>query len=82
MGPQRKEQETSIQQNSSQEAHPVSSGRLLAHQQEPRKPRFSRRTLAIGAWESSALSSLVDRPVSLPPMRKSKKCVFLNGIGH
>ena len=27
MGPQRKEQETSIQQNSSQEAHPVSSGR-------------------------------------------------------
>lgn len=48
MGPQRKEQETSIQQNSSQEAHPVSSGRLLAHQQEPRKPRFSRRTLAIG----------------------------------
>ena len=42
MGPQRKEQETSIQQNSSQEAHPVSS----------------------------------------PPMRKSKKCVFLNGIGH
>ena len=48
MGPQRKEQETSIQQNSSQEAHPVSSGQLLAHQSEPRKPRFSRRTLAIG----------------------------------
>ena len=48
MGPQRKEQETSIQQNSSQEAHPVSSGQLLAHQQVPRKPRFSRRTLAIG----------------------------------
>lgn len=47
MGPQRKEQETSIQQNSSQEAHPVSSGQLLAHQQEPRKPRFSRRALAI-----------------------------------
>ena len=47
MGPQRKEQETSAQQNSSQEAHPVSSGQLLAHQQEPRKPRFSRRALAI-----------------------------------
>ena len=48
MGPQRKEQETSIQQNSSQEAHPVSSGQLLAHQSESRKPRFSRRALAIG----------------------------------
>ena len=47
MGPQRKEQETSAQQNSSQEAHPVSSGRLLAHQSESRKPRFSRRTLAV-----------------------------------
>ena len=47
MGPQRKEQETSAQQNSSQEAHPVSSGRLLAHQQELRKPRFSRRALAV-----------------------------------
>ena len=47
MEPQRKEQETSAQQNSSQEAHPVSSGRLLAYQQEPRKPRFSRRTLAV-----------------------------------
>ena len=47
MGPQRKEQETSIQQNSSQEAHPVSSGQLLAHQQESRKPRFSRRALAV-----------------------------------
>ena len=47
MGPQRKEQETSAQQNSSQEAHPVSSGQLLAHQQESRKPRFSRRALAI-----------------------------------
>ena len=47
MGPQRKEQETSAQQNSSQEAHPVSSGQLLAHQQESRKPRFSRRALAV-----------------------------------
>jgi len=47
MGPQRKEQETSAQQNSSQEAHPVSSGQLLAHQSESRKPRFSRRALAI-----------------------------------
>ena len=47
MGPQRKEQETSAQQNSSQEAHPVSSGQLLAHQSESRKPRFSRRTLAV-----------------------------------
>ena len=47
MGPQRKEQETNAQQNSSQEAQPASSGRLLAHQQEPRKPRFSRRALAV-----------------------------------
>ena len=47
MEPQPKEQETSAQQNSSQEAQPVSSGRLLAHQQESRKPRFSRRALAI-----------------------------------
>ena len=47
MGPQRKEQEMNTQQGSSQEAHPVSSGRLLAHQQEPRKPRFSRRALAV-----------------------------------
>lgn len=47
MGPQRKEQETNAQQNSSPEAPPASSGRLLAHQQEPRKPRFSRRALAV-----------------------------------
>ena len=56
MGPQRKEQETSAQQNSSQEAHPVSSGQLLAHQSESRKPRFSRRALAIaGAGTLGAL---------------------------
>ena len=48
MGPQRKEQETNGTQGSSQEAHPAPSGQLLAHQQEPRKPRFSRRALAIG----------------------------------
>lgn len=48
MGPQRKEQETNGTQGSSPEAPPVSSGQLLAHQSEPRKPRFSRRTLAIG----------------------------------
>lgn len=47
MGPQRKEQETSAQQGSYQEAHPAPSGQLLAHQQEPRKPRFSRRALAV-----------------------------------
>lgn len=47
MGPQRKEQETSAQQNSSSEAQSVSSGQLLAHQQESRKPRFSRRALAV-----------------------------------
>lgn len=47
MGLQRKEQETNAQQNSSQEAQPASSGRLLAYQQEPRKLRFSRRALAI-----------------------------------
>ena len=40
MGPQRKEQETNGTLGSSQEAQPVSSGRLLAHQQELRKPRF------------------------------------------
>ena len=47
MGPQRKEQETNTQQGFSQETHPVSSGQLLAHQQVPRKPRFSRRALAV-----------------------------------
>lgn len=47
MEPQRNEQEKSVQQSSSQEAQPVSSGRLLAHQQESRKPRFSRRALAV-----------------------------------
>ena len=47
MGPQRKEQETNETLGSSPEAPPASSGQLLAHQQEPRKPRFSRRALAI-----------------------------------
>ena len=47
MEPQRKEQETNAQQNSSQEAQPASCGQLLAHQQELRKPRFSRRALAV-----------------------------------
>lgn len=47
MGPQRKEQETNGTLGSSQEAPPVSSGQLLAHQQEPRKLRVSRRALAI-----------------------------------
>lgn len=47
MEPQRKEQETNGTLGSSQEAPSVSSGRLLAHQSEPRKPRFSRRALAI-----------------------------------
>ena len=47
MGPHRKEQETNGTLGSSQEAPPVFSGQLLAHQQEPRKPRFSRRALAI-----------------------------------
>lgn len=56
MGPQHKEQETNTQQGSSQEAPPVSSGQLLAHQSEPRKPRFSRRALAIaGAGTLGAL---------------------------
>lgn len=56
MGPQRKEHEMNTQQGSSQEAHPVPSGQLLAHQQEPRKPRFSRRALAIaGAGTLGAL---------------------------
>ena len=47
MEPQHKEQETNGTLGSSQETPPVSSGQLLAHQSEPRKPRFSRRTLAI-----------------------------------
>ncbi len=47
MKPKRKEQETNGTLGSSQEAQPASSGRLLAHQQEPRKPRFSRRALAV-----------------------------------
>lgn len=47
MGPQHKEQEMNTQQGFSQEAHPAPSGQLLAHQQEPRKPRFSRRALAV-----------------------------------
>ena len=56
MEPQRKEQEADAQQNSSAEAQPVSSGQLLAHQQESRKPRFSRRALAIaGAGTLGAL---------------------------
>lgn len=56
MGPQRKERETNGTLGFSQEAPPVSSGQLLAHQQEPRKPRFSRRTLAIaGAGTLGAL---------------------------
>ena len=56
MEPQRKEQETNGTLGSSQEAQPVSSGQLLAHQQESRKPRFSRRALAIaGAGTLGAL---------------------------
>lgn len=56
MEPQRKEQEMNTQQNSSPEAPPASSGQLLAHQQEPRKPRFSRRALAVaGAGTLGAL---------------------------
>lgn len=47
MGPQRKEQETNGTLGSSPEAPPAFSGQLLAHQQEPRKLRFSRRALAI-----------------------------------
>lgn len=47
MGPHRKERETNGTLGSSPEAPPVSSGQLLVHQQEPRKPRFSRRALAI-----------------------------------
>ena len=57
MEPQRKEKETNAQQNSSQEAPPASSGRLLAHQQEPRKPRFSRRALAVAGV--STLGALI-----------------------
>lgn len=47
MGPQHKEQETNGTLGSSQGSQPVSSGQLLAHQQGPRKLRFSRRALAV-----------------------------------
>ena len=57
MGPQRKEQEMNTQQNSSPEAPPASSGQLLAHQSEPRKPRFSRRALAVAGV--STLGALI-----------------------
>lgn len=57
MGPQRKEQETNGTQGSSQEAPQVSSGQLLAYQQEPRKPRFSRRALAVAGV--GALGALI-----------------------
>ena len=40
MGPQRKEQETSIQQNSSQEAHPVSSVSYLLISRSRESPVF------------------------------------------
>ena len=57
MEPQRKEQETNGMLGSSPEAQPVSSGQLLAHQQEPRKPRFSRRALAVAGV--STLGALI-----------------------
>lgn len=57
MGPQHKEQETNGTLGSSQEAPPASSGQLLAHQQEPRKPRFSRRALAVAGV--GALGALI-----------------------
>lgn len=47
MEPKRKERETNGTLGSSPEAPPVSSGQLLAHQQEPRKLRVSRRALAV-----------------------------------
>lgn len=56
MEPQHKEQETNGTLGSSQGSQTVSSGQLVAHQQEPRKPRFSRRALAIaGAGTLGAL---------------------------
>lgn len=57
MGPQHKEQETNGTLGSSQEAPPASSGQLLAHQPEPRKPRFSRRALAVAGV--GALGALI-----------------------
>ena len=57
MGPQHKEQETNGTLGSSQEAPPASSGQLLAHQQEPRKPRVSRRALAVAGV--GALGALI-----------------------
>ena len=76
MGPQHKEQETNNQQSFSQEAHPVSSGQLLAHQQEPRKPRFSRRALAIaGAGTLGAL--IVGRQTGILATNEEKQEVRL-----
>lgn len=57
MEPKRKERETNGTLGSSQEAPPASSGQLLAHQQEPRKPRFSRRALAVAGV--STLGALI-----------------------
>ena len=57
MEPKRKERETNGTLGFSQEAPPVSSGQLLAHQQEPRKPRFSRRALAVAGV--STLGALI-----------------------
>ena len=57
MKPKRKERETNGTLGSSQEAPPASSGQLLAHQQEPRKPRFSRRALAVAGV--STLGALI-----------------------
>lgn len=57
MESKRKERETNGTLGSSQEAPPASSGQLLAHQQEPRKPRFSRRALAVAGV--STLGALI-----------------------
>lgn len=76
MGPQRKEQETNTQQGFSQETHPVSSGQLLAHQQVPRKPRFSRRALAVaGVGTLGAL--IVGRQTGILATNEEKQEVLL-----
>lgn len=76
MGPQRKEQETNGTLGSSPEAPPASSGQLLAHQQEPRKPRFSRRALAV-AGVSTLGALIVGRQAGILATNEEKQEVRL-----
>ena len=76
MEPKRKERETNGTLGSSQEAPPASSGQLLAHQQEPRKPRFSRRALAV-AGVSTLGALIVGRQAGILATNEEKQEVRL-----